>query len=176
MSRRGFSIVEIVLVLGAVSLLLGLCSGLIHVLLRLDRVGRAHLVETATVGRLARQFRRDVHAAARVKLVARDDREGPSLELTLPDDRVVAYQPGEHELVRLQRQGVTLDRRENYSLPFSTRPRFTIGDEEGKTWVSLRLPRGSDSAAPGLRHNLQIDALMGRDRHRSQPAGKETLP
>jgi type II secretory pathway component PulJ len=176
MSRRGFTIVEVVLVIGAVSLLLGLCSGLIHVLLRLDRVGRAHLVETATVGRLARQFRRDVHAAARVKLVARDDREGPSLELTLPDDRVVAYQPAEHALLRLQRQGVGHDRRETYSLPFSTQPRLSLDDQGGKTWVSLRLPRGSESAATSLRHNLQIDALVGRDRRRSQPAGKETLP
>ena len=55
----GFTLIETVLVVGAISVILGLCGGLLHVMLRLDRAGRAHLVETATVGRLARQFRQD---------------------------------------------------------------------------------------------------------------------
>ena len=49
--------------MGAISVVLIVSAGLIHVLLRLDRAGRAHVAEAANLGRLAREFRRDVRAA-----------------------------------------------------------------------------------------------------------------
>jgi type II secretory pathway component PulJ len=175
-SRRGFTIVEVLLVVGAVSLVLGLCAGLLHVLLRLDRTGRAHLVETTTVGRLARQFRQDVHAATRAKPVAGADGPLSNLELAFPEDRIVAYEAREHALVRTQNHGAEVERRETYTLPFRREPRFLVRDDEGKVWVSLRLPRGaeSDTGPKSLRHDLQIEALAGRDHRLTQP--KELLP
>src|SRR5262249_7667548 len=79
--RRGYSLVEIVLAMGAVAIVLGLCAGLLHVLLRLDRTGRTHLVESATIGRLARQFREDVHASRRAVASAAGDAPAAMLEL-----------------------------------------------------------------------------------------------
>jgi prepilin-type N-terminal cleavage/methylation domain-containing protein len=175
-SRRGFTIVELMLVVSAVSLVLGLCAGLLHVLLRLDRIGRSHLAETATVGRLARQFRNDVHAATGAKRLDVGDGPASKLELNLPGGRIILYEGREHALIRTQHQRDENDRRETYALPSCQGPWFFVQDADQKAWVSLRLPRGAgpDSDPKRLRHDLQIDALAGRDHRLSRP--KETRP
>jgi hypothetical protein len=173
--RRGFSIIEVLLVVGAVALLLGLCSGLLHVLLRLDRTGRAHAVETATVGRLARQYRQDVRAAIRARSVAGEDGAMSKLELTFPGERVVAYQPRDQALVRTQQQGAEVARRETYTLPFCQGPRFDVREVDDKVWVSLRLPRGSEPGPNSLHHDLQIEALVGRDHRLLRPTEYEEI-
>src|SRR5689334_610049 len=94
-SRRGFSMIEVVLVLGGVSIILGLCAGLLHVMLRLERAGRLHLAETVTVGRLAHQFRQDVHAALRARPAVQDESLAAKLELVLPAARQVDYEAAE---------------------------------------------------------------------------------
>jgi prepilin-type N-terminal cleavage/methylation domain-containing protein len=186
-SRRGFTLIEVVLGVGAVSIVLGLCAGLLHVLLRLDRTGRAHLVETATVGRLARQFRQDVHAAAVTKPDRDDGGPAATLELTpnSPDGRRVVYAASPSAVVRTQHRGAVVERRETYALPSCRDPRFLVHAAEGKVWASLRLPRDVEGVAgtgpKRPRHALQIDALAGRD-HRLTPASsavtekKETMP
>ena len=145
-SARGFSLIEIVLVIGAVAVLLGLCAGILHVLLRLDRTGRQHLVETATVGRLARQFRHDVRAATAAKPIAGETGLARRLELSLTQGHVVEYQGDEHSVVRLEKKkhGGSIDRREFYRLPFCWDPRFSLHDERGQATVCLELPRGGE--------------------------------
>jgi hypothetical protein len=169
---RGVSITEIVFVIASLSILLGLCAGLLHAVLRLDRSGRSHLVETATIGRLARQFRQDVHAASRAKPVGGEAADGPApgLELTLPEDRTVAYEASATALVRTQRKGPAVERREAYSIPFCRDPRFLVRGSDGAVWTSLELPRSTvPGAGPGdFRHHLQVDALTSRDRRRWQ--------
>jgi hypothetical protein len=99
------------------------------------------------------------------------------LELTFPDERVVAYQPRDHALVRTQQQGTEVARRETYTLPFCQGPQFDVREVDDKVWVSLRLPRGSDPGPNSLHHDLQIEALVGRDHRLSGPLDdEETSP
>ena len=84
---RGYSLVEMVLVIGGLSIILGLCGSLLHTLLRLDRSGRESINDSTTLGRLARQFRRDVRSSHAAK-----PGDPGSLELTRPDGPSVSYQ------------------------------------------------------------------------------------
>ena len=180
-SSAGFSLIEMVLAISAVAIVLGLCAGLLHVLLRLDRTGRDHLVETATVGRLARQFRLDVHAAHAAKAGGGDD-PAAKLELVLTDDRTVVYEARPHALTRVENQGAIVQRRETYSLPFCREAGFMVQAETAASWVRLRLRRSpandKDNGPRGLRHDLQIDALAGKDQAHALPGPKheETGP
>jgi hypothetical protein len=160
--------IEVILVVSSVSMVLGLCAGLLHVLLRLDRAGRAAAVEAATVGRLSRQFRRDVHAAVAARAEAKDG--VAVLELELPEGRSVAYRSRTHALERTERRGEEVDRRETYQVPTCRDPRFDVREEDGTTWVGLRLSRGDEARPGALRPDLGIVADAGRDARLSRAA------
>jgi prepilin-type N-terminal cleavage/methylation domain-containing protein len=169
-SRRGFSIIEVALVISAISIVLGLCGGLLHVVLRLEKGERAHVDETATMARLEHRLRDDVHAATRA------GRKSSVLRLEGPDDRVVAYEAGVRAIVRTREHAGAVERRETYPLPSCVEPRFVTSDLEGNAWVILELPRsaGPDVGPKRLIHDFQIEALVGRDHRR--PRSKETKP
>jgi type II secretory pathway pseudopilin PulG len=167
--RNGFSLIEILMVMGGVSLLMGLCAGLLHVMLRVDRTGRSHLVETTTIGRLAQQYRRDVHAARLARPTSGGDPPAGTLELTLADDRSVSYQSHGHSIDRIEHHRGDMARRETYRLPFCERPGFVVRDDDGLSWAVLRLPRADEPGPASLRHDLQLDALVGRDHRRNDP-------
>ncbi len=176
-TRRGYALIEMVLAIGAVGIVLGMCGGLLHVLLRLDRAGRDHLVETATIGRLARQFRSDVHASTEAR-AGGDAGAAANLDLKLPEDRKIVYEAREREVVRTVHHGATVEKREAYRLPFSRNGRFLVRNTDSQVWVSLELRRGtakeSETGPGSLRHDLQIEAVAGKDRDRFALAEKPT--
>jgi type II secretory pathway component PulJ len=182
-TRRAYALIEMVLVIGTIAIVLGLCAGLLHVLLRLDRTGRAHLVETATIGRLARQFRADVHAASEASNRGKNAATA-NLDLELAGERRIVYEAGDRALVRTEQQGATVERRERYTLPFCRAGRFRLRTTDDKVWVILELRRSpggeSESGPRSLRHDLQIEALAGRDQGRllvpELQTRKEALP
>jgi prepilin-type N-terminal cleavage/methylation domain-containing protein len=160
--RRGFTLIEVVLVVGAVAMVTGLCAGLLRVLLRLDRVAKSHAVETATVARLARQFRQDVHAGVGPP-AGNETEPATKLELALPGGRTVLYEARASTVARSQRLGAAVERRETYNLPYCGDPRFVVRRENGRAWAILQLPQNVGASA-GARAALQIEALAGRDR------------
>jgi hypothetical protein len=171
-----------VLAIGAVAIVLGLCGGMLHVLLRLDRTARSSLVETATNGRLARQFRQDVHAARKANPSGGENGAAPKLDLALPGDRTITYEMRTRSLVRRECQGATALRHETYMLPVCREGDFVVEAQEGKVWVRLRLRRGSDnevvSGVKSPRQDLAIVALVGRDLARREvgPLDREVTP
>ena len=176
-THRAYALIEMVLAIGSIAIVLGLCAGLLHVLLRLDRTGRAHLVETATIGRLARQFRQDVHAARQARIDGGPD-GAANLDLKLAGDRRIVYEARERALLRTEQQGTTVQRRESYTLPFCRAGRFRVRAGDGKVWVSLELVRAIASAGEtspeSLRHDLQIEALTDRDEGRLKAPETQT--
>lgn len=65
-NRRGYSLIELLVVIGVSAALMALIVLLISTLLRLDRSGGALAAERDTAARLASLFRADVHAATAV--------------------------------------------------------------------------------------------------------------
>jgi hypothetical protein len=140
----------------------GLCAGLLRVLLRLDGVAKSHALETATVARLARQFRQDVHAGTG-QPADNENEPATKLELALPGGRSVLYEAHERAVARSQRLGAAVERRETYNLPYCRDPRFLVRHENGRAWAIFQLPQNLDGNA-GARAGLRIEALAGRDR------------
>ena len=64
--RRGYALIEVMVVITITAVMLGLCAGMIHLLMRLDRSGRSTAEEAADLARLARDFRADAHASSPV--------------------------------------------------------------------------------------------------------------
>jgi hypothetical protein len=173
-----------VLAIGAVAIVIGLCAGMLHVLLRLDRTARSHLVETTTIGRLARQFRQDAHAARDAHRGAARNGPAAKLDLVLSGDRSVTYEMRDGSLLRREHGGDTAGRLEAYRLPCCREALFVVQAQDGAVWVQLRLRRGPeiDAAAgasrPSPRQDLAIDARVGRDLDRFpvSPKGEDEAP
>ena len=110
-ARRGSSLIELLVVITVVAVLLGLCAVTIQVLLRVEADAQARRSASATLGRLADQFREDVHACdvAEVR---------PAAGLRLSRDRGVAitYQAREGRVERVEAVAGQASRYESYDL------------------------------------------------------------
>ena len=88
MPRRGFTLIELVVVMGAMAAVLAAAAMLVHFVLQLDAEVRQRTHVVVSLGRLAEQFRRDVHQARGEPVVASNHREA---ELHLPGGRIVKW-------------------------------------------------------------------------------------
>lgn len=152
--------VEMILMVTALTVVLGLCTGLIHVLMRLDRVARSHLAEATTLGRLADRFRLDVRTADRAKA---GEAQPNHLELTGHGGLVVDYLVRDGRILRTEHDGPRLVRQEAYRLPSNATPRFHVREEEGAVFVVLELERRPVLGGDGPLRRAEYLALLGRD-------------
>jgi hypothetical protein len=158
--RRGASLIEVVLIVGSVSIILGLCGAFLHLLLKLDRTGRGSIADTTSVARLARQFRHDVHAAATAKVVPSGGDATGGLELSAPGRPLVAYRAEGDRLVRTESEGAVVRRREAYPLTQLGAAHFHADGP----WAELTLPRRGDAAGPSPRPGFRVEASLGKDK------------
>src|SRR5262245_32588554 len=87
-NRRGVSLIEMIVVISISSVIIGVCSTTMHLLLRSEREQSREVRTTVAISRLSQVFREDVHAAQKCQVVA----EGkPHMELTAPGGRRILY-------------------------------------------------------------------------------------
>ena len=157
--RRGFTLVEIILVVAGASMIAATCGMLLHVLLRLDTVGRSHLNDASTVARLARQFREDVRTAGKADRTP-EANQAPRLTLTTSGAPTVIYQVENDRLLRLETLGDKVVRRESYSMARLGPVAF----ESDGGFVRLVLLRKPDEPGTAIRPRTRIDARLGKHR------------
>jgi prepilin-type N-terminal cleavage/methylation domain-containing protein len=163
-TRAGFTLIEMVLVIGAISIALGLCAGTIHALLKVHRSSREHLTDVTTVGRLALQFRRDARAATGAKTIGDAGGAATGLELTIPDDGTITYRADRDGLIRTERRSDEDGRRDRIFLPRRGTPGFEVADDRGATLAVLVLTRPSGGTRIGEHiRELRIEGDVGRD-------------
>lgn len=162
-NRKGFALIELVLALTALAIMFAVAVGLIHALLRLDRIGRDHLAEAAGRERLARQLRSDVRAAASAEPETGRTDPSPKLKLTLPGGRTVEYTAAEGRVVRVDRDRGGSVRTESFRFPGRTRPRFSVESGDGTRFVTVLFRRPRGTRADGGPGDLESSALLGRD-------------
>jgi hypothetical protein len=169
--RRAFTLIEMVLVLGALAAMLGLCAGMIHLLLKLDRAQRAHLAETTTLGRLAPRFRQDVRAATSQASM----RDESGLVLSRPGGPNVEYRARPGALVRTRRDGDRATSRDTYALPRFDTPQFQVEGSPGAAFVALVLRRKEGPSVRGPSPSpraWRVEALLGKDQRFASPRGQ----
>jgi hypothetical protein len=162
--RRGYALIEMVLVIGGLTIILSLCGGLLHTLLRLDRAGRDSLSDATTLARLARQFRQDVRASREAKP------GGPgSLELTRPDGPSVSYRIEAGRLLREEREKGAVRRRESYGV---TRLGPVAFDADGSI-VRLMLEKRPAGPVALARPAVMVEAALDKDRATARNGGDQ---
>jgi prepilin-type N-terminal cleavage/methylation domain-containing protein len=174
--RRGFTLAEMLTVIGALGVALLLCAGLTRALLRLDRAGRDRLAEGTSLGRLARDFRADAHAAT-AAATRPEPGDGPNpraprpesrrplrLDLTRPDGRTVEYRVRDGALVRTVRDRGDVDGEERYRLPGRTTARLDARDEGGRTMASIAFDLAPGESGESLLQGLRVEAVVGLGR------------
>ncbi len=157
--RRGYSLIEMVVVVGAVTTVLSMCGLVLHAIMRLDRSGRRGFDDAATVGRLAQQFRQDVRSASSAEASAASDTK-LQLNMKFPDKQTVTYALDGIKLIRTEKQedGKVLDR-EGYRVDRIG----PVGFETKGSWVRLKLSRASENGTALPKPPIQVEAKLGKD-------------
>jgi prepilin-type N-terminal cleavage/methylation domain-containing protein len=151
--RRGFTLIEMVIVITVSAVLMGIGTGILCMLLQSERLARRDLHAGTSVARLAEQFRQDVHAAAR----APRNLDRASCRLQLPPDRKVVYlfKPGIASRTEWGSNEVLL-RQESYELPAEVVARVEVSADSRPAVACLLLeqPHGGP---------WRVEAVVGRD-------------
>ncbi len=167
----GFALVEVVVAGSILIVLMGLCALVIHALLQAEKSGRSLLAEEATLARLGREFRRDVHEALAVDPQPDGDASVGPVTLREPEGRQVSYRVEDDALVVTRSKGDADDepRSRTYRLPRRGTPRLAVVPGPGSR-AMVRLEFADDPEKPSF-HDARIEAVVGRD-HRFEPGGE----
>ena len=161
--RRGYSLIEMIVVMTIATVIVGLAAAMLHLLLRTERNGRQQMHRSAALARLADQFRSDVHAAAHQPVP--DDANPSCWTFELKAGRNVQYRGQAGQIERVETLGGKIERRESYALP----PDATV-------WIAT--PANSQPAVATLivressNRDIRIAAVLGKD-HRFEKLKNE---
>ena len=159
--RHGFALIELLVVITVAGVLLTLCAGTIHLLLKLDRSGRTASEEAADLARLARDFRADAHASTKPEPTAL---AADRLTLSLDGGRMVEYLVRPLDILRTLREGDKVRHLESYRRPARTSVRPEIDRSGPRPFVVLVIDRPPDGRDDSSYHDHRIVAELGKDR------------
>jgi type II secretory pathway component PulJ len=168
-NRRGYLLIEMLVAVTAASLVLGLSVGALALLFRLERTGREHVHHAASLGRLAEQFRNDVHAAIPQALDKTPGKDG--WRFAIAPDRAVRYSITPESVEREETAAGKTVGRESYAIPSNTTARFDAASD-GNTKI-VRLIVSPDSTPAAIRREIHIEAVLGRGRRFSETTDKK---
>ena len=163
--RPGYTLVELLVVITVTAVMLTLCAGMIHMLLKLDRSGRAASEQAADLARLARDFRSDAHATLKV---VSNETVSDRMTVLLDGVKTVEYQTRPNDIVRTVREGEKVRRFETYRRPARTSVRFAADSAGPRPFIILMIDRPSDGRDDSFYRNYWIEAEIGKD-HRLNP-------
>ncbi len=167
--RRGYSLIELIVVMTVGATLVGIAVTLLGTLLQADRAVRSHHEQNAMLDRLAERFRRDAHAAEGPPAVEKNAEGEPAWRFVLPDGHDVWYVLSSAEVVREERNGKAIVRQESYLLPEDCVVAVAVADSAVPSIVSLLIAPADVSLRPG--HEIRIDAALGRDHRFARRGG-----
>lgn len=151
-SRRGISLVELMVTMAAVAAMLGISVMLLGLTMRLETDGRSAFERAETIARLSGRFRNDVHQTREAAL------DGRVLRLGRVEYRVDDY----GELVRAVVVEGKDTAHEAYRISGSAGARLSLRDIEGRRFAVLTVdvqPRRDrlDPIRP-----VEVEALVGK--------------
>jgi type II secretory pathway pseudopilin PulG len=158
-ARRGISLIEMLVVIGALAILMGLCAVTIQLLMRISSDAQARRGAATSIGRLAEQFREDVHACEGAEL-----RDSPGLRLRRDPRAAIDYEVRGGRVTRVESIDGKPIRRESYELGRHDTAAFETRDDGPRRFVALvvvRKERPEETAPP---HPMEVLALVGKDR------------
>ncbi len=157
--RRGVTLIEMLVVMTGLSVILGLCAMTIQLLLRVSSDAQSRRSHSAALGRLAEQFREDVHSCDEAQL-------GPAAGLRLTRGRQVAitYEARGGWVDRVESSEGGVSRREAYGLGRGGSAVFGRRDDGPRRFLALVTSHGARPGRPDPPHFIEVLALLGKDR------------
>ena len=159
--RRGYALIEVLVVLTVAAVMLTLCAGTVHLLLKLDRSGRAASEEATDLARLAREFRADAHASAPLDPPAGG---ADRMTFTIEGGKTVEYQVRPRDVLRTLREGDKVRRFETYRRPARASVRFEVAGDGPRPLATVIVDRPLDGRDDSLYRDYRIEAELGKDR------------
>jgi hypothetical protein len=168
-ARRGYSLIETIVVITGVGIILGGSALLLQLLMRLNTSTMDRYSAAVALDRLARQLRDDVHGCERAELVPLEKAQGSpaGLRLRIEADHLITYEPRPGSVVRNETRSGKRVRHEAYTVPRGRAARFEQRDFEGirlVAFVVYRLPGPSGTDPP---RPLEVVAMPRK--HRTGP-------
>lgn len=171
--RRGYTLIEMLVVIAAGSAMMAVAMGLLHLLLQLERGAREEVGQQTALDRLADRFRRDAHAAERFATLEVAEAAGvqvperpagtPGWQFSLDENPTVEYRAGRRELIRTQRAGEDAVAQESYVLPSGATVSIERVGEAAPGIVRLRVAPGGVQPLTIWRGTC-VDAELAKDR------------
>lgn len=161
--KPGTMLVEVMVCMVIGMMLVGVITTVFVRVVVMSPAAREHLETTTTLGRLAEQFRRDVHAALEAT-PSTADAPAPRLSFRGPDDVRIEYELAADGLRRTRFEGDQVSQREHFVLGAVKVTGWEV--ETSNREVSLIIARLSqrevDDAAT-VRYQFPITAKLARD-------------
>jgi prepilin-type N-terminal cleavage/methylation domain-containing protein len=166
MLRRGYSLIEMIVVLTVGAVVVGIGAGMLHLLLRTEQTGRGRVLQARVLARLAEQFRGDVGAAVRQTPGAREG----EWRFVLMGDRLVTYRALPGEVQWDESMAGKRVRQESYVLPGGSSAAITVQSKAMPVMASLVIADHGTPAATS--REMRITAVLGKDhRFTKSPVG-----
>jgi type II secretory pathway pseudopilin PulG len=158
--RRGISLVELLAVIGAGAIIVGLLAGTIRSFALAERASQDHLREREVLAHLSNSFRRQVRAAISADALA----EHREIKLLLPGDRSVSMQANSNQVTEIEHEAGRVVRQQSYRLATGSEPRFEIQSDAENIRVIMTLIRQAARDSDGPSREFRVEATLGRDR------------
>jgi prepilin-type N-terminal cleavage/methylation domain-containing protein len=160
--RRGFTLVELLVVISVLAIILPIAGGTVFFLLRAQSQSAEGLRDAMAITQLSHTFRSDVHAAR----IARTPANADGCELELDNSRSIAYRAEPNGFVsRIVRRGEVVERREQFRIG-AAQPKFALSEAGREVGVTIA-PRSRSSVpandATRLLSGIRIAAIVGRN-------------
>jgi prepilin-type N-terminal cleavage/methylation domain-containing protein len=164
MKRRGYALVELMVVIGVAGVLLGITSGLAALLLGIEHNSRESLRRQVTAAGLARQFRRDVRSGTQV--LPPDGKAQPAAgwRIKTAEGSVIEYRVQGASLVRSVTDRGAVGEQAAYELPADARVGIEVSAAGRPALVSLSITTPRGKPVRGVPCVLRVDACLGADR------------
>jgi hypothetical protein len=173
-SRAGASLHELLVVMSVAAGIVGVAGTLIHRLLAVEHDATRAARFAASVSRLSRAFRADVHAARDVELPAPNAGEPAVLVATLADGGQVRYEFDSHLVARSEtREGARVHRDVFH---FPPRSQLHCSQSEDGKLVKLELDLAARDPEPNIERPLRklvVEAALSRDHRFETPPRQE---
>ena len=198
--RLGFTLMEMVVVIAVTTVLMVLAAGLLQTLFRVQQGGRERFQHHASLDRLARQFREDVHAAEGLAAegaggpievgqvvqvpprpsapdakktpdpLPQDPKKPPRWRLGLPGGRTVQYLVQDETVVRSEREGDKPVSQETFLLPPGAEVEVRLRGDKRPPLAALRVSVNAEAGTSLPPPVLLVEGVLGLDHRFATPA------
>jgi hypothetical protein len=163
-AKSGMMLVEVMTCMVIGMVLLGIITTIFVRVVVMNPTAREHLETTITVGRLAEQFRGDVHAALEA---TNSEADAPSARLGLqwPGNVRIEYELADNGIRRAMFEGDQIRQREQFVMSGMKVVGWEIKTQDREVSLIVgRLLRRDGDDSQSIRYRFPITARLARDR------------